>query len=329
MFIKAQSTETELPLLRDPARLDIQSILCPVDFSEFSFRALTYAASIARHFRSRLFVQHTVPVAPEAYIREIDEEATRESLQSELVKAGVGLGPLAAIRGPDPLEVHLLVNGGSVPSRILEGIEKHNIDLLVMGTHGHKGFSRLVLGSVTERMVHQATCPVLTVCHPERDFVPSGEPESIRLKTILLATDFSPYSDRALEYALKWSTEWSAKLILFHAVVELPPETQGRVDLFPELNPQFEKQIVEAWEKIQHYVPAEARDRCETSCEVRHGNAREEILRMAEQSGADLIVMGSRGLGLARTTWGSTISGVVRDGRFPVLAIRHLHETQE
>lgn len=326
MPFKALSAGAEPGLLRDPARLDIQTILCPVDFSEFSFRALTCAACIGRHFQSRLFVQHTIHLPPKAHLGEIEEVVTRELLQSELHRAGMQAAQASGLHSSELPEIHLLLNGGDIGGQILESIEKHNVDLLVMGTHGHKGFNRLMLGSVTERMVHEARCPVLVVSRPERGFVAPAEAEPVRLKTILLATDFSPNSDRALAYALKWAWEWSAKLILFHAVEEVPPNTHGRVDLFPEYNPYFDSQIAEAWETIQKQVPADADKRCEISYEVRHGNGKEEILQVAGEKRADVIVMGSKGLGMTAAAWGSTISGVVRDGRFPVLAVRHLHE---
>ena len=99
---------------------------------------------------------------------------------------------------------------------------------------------------------------------------------------------------------------------------------KGLIDLLPEYNPYFEKQVAEAWEKIRTQVPEAAQRRCEVAFEVCQGNAREQILQFAAERKPDLIVMGSRGLGRSSLAWGSTISGVVRDGRFPVLAIRHL-----
>src|SRR6266404_5737297 len=79
----------ETHLLRDPSGLNVQNILCPVDFSVFSVRALKYAASMARHFHARLFVQHTVYTPPEVNLADFDEAATRESLKAELLHAGV------------------------------------------------------------------------------------------------------------------------------------------------------------------------------------------------------------------------------------------------
>ena len=317
----------ETRLLRDPARLNIQNILCPVDFSEFSLRALKYAASMARHFDARLFVQHTIFTPPEAYLADIDEVATRESLEAELRRVGFETGIEKGPGGTGLPEIHLLVTGGRIVARILDNIEKNHIDLVVMGSHGRRGFSRVMLGSVTEQIVHQASCPVLVISHPEKGFFSQEKVQPIHLQTIIAATDFSPNSGLAVAHAIKWASEWHARLILFHAVEKLPPGTDGRVDLFPEYNPYFEKQIVKAWEDLRDVLPAEARNRREISFEVCHGSAKEQILQLARQKVADLIVMGSRGLGLTETNWGSTISGVVRNGQYPVLAIRQPNES--
>lgn len=313
-------------LSEEPAlgNLQIQNILCPVDFSEFSLRAFTYATGIARHFRSRLFLQHTVHLPSSVYPGNVEPTAASETLQAGRNRAAAEMRRLAAVARLELPELLMLVNEGDIRDHIFQSIEEHKIDLVVMGTHGRKGFNRLGLGSVTERIVHQAICPVLVVCRPLRDFVAPEELEPVRLKTVLLATDFSRNSDRALAYAVKWASEWSGKVILFHAVEEIPPQTPGRVDLFPEYNPSFEKQLAEARERIRMLLPAAAHQKCEISYEVRHGNAKEQILQVVEEKNADLIVMGSRGLGRSAVTWGSTISGVVRDGRFPVLAVRHL-----
>jgi nucleotide-binding universal stress UspA family protein len=171
-------------------------------------------------------------------------------------------------------------------------------------------------------MIHQAVCPVLVVSRPQKDFADPDQGE--RLRTILLATDFSTPSDGALAYALKWGCEWGARVVLFHGVQEAAPVMKGPVDLFPEYNPCFERQLASAWETLRHLVPETARQRCDLVYEVRQGHPRDEILRVAEEEGADLIITGARGTGRSGAPWGSVSSAVVRDGRFPVLVVREL-----
>ena len=304
--------------------LQIKNILCLVDFSECSRNAFNYATCIARYFRSKVFLQHTVPYPHTFFLEGATPTAVDETLQVARHGAERELHRLMDSAKVELPEISILLNEGDIRDRALQSIAERKIDLLVMGTHGHKGFTRLVLGSVAEQIVHEVTCPVLVVSHPRRDFVAPEQLQPVHLNTLLLATDFSAHSGRALAYALNWASEWSGKVILIHAVEKALTAVQGRVELFPEYNPYFEKQIAEAWEKILMQVPEGANKNCEVSYEIWHGNAKDKILEVAEKKNADLIVMGAKGLGKSEIVWGSTISGVVRDGRFPVLALRHL-----
>jgi nucleotide-binding universal stress UspA family protein len=303
-------------------RLQIKNILCPVDFSDFSGRALRYAIGLARHFGSRLFVQHTAQPSTYLFLGGMEANAGMVDIETQLQAAREEVRRMLISTGIDTSEATVLLNEGFVPPRILETISKERIDLLVMGTHGHRGFNRLVLGSVAENIIHQATCPVLVVNRPQKNFVDPDQGE--RLRTILLATDFSRHSDRALAYALKWGCEWGSKVVLLHAVEEAATDMRGMVDLFPEYNPYFERQVANAWEKIGHLVPEAARQWCQVFYEVRQGNPKNEILRVAEEQGADLIITGARGTGRSGAPWGSVSSTVVRDGRFPALVVRGL-----
>jgi nucleotide-binding universal stress UspA family protein len=303
------------------SQLQIKNILCPVDFSGFAQRALLYSIGLARHFGSRLFVQHTVQPAY-AYFGGPEPNALEIDIAVQLKRAREEIRKMLSDARIDSSEVTLLLNDGDVATRISETISKERIDLLVMGTHGHHGFNRLVLGSLTDGMIHASVCPVLVVSKPQDDFYDPEQGELFR--TILLATDFSAHSDRALAVALKWACEWSAKLVLFHAVQQTPSAMKGLVDLFPEYNPYFEKQVARAWEQIQSLVPEAARERCKAVYEVRHGQPKEEILRVAEEKAADLIVTGARGTGKPESPWGSVSSTVVRNGRWPVLVVRAL-----
>jgi universal stress protein A len=308
-------------------RLVVRNILCPVDFSEFSKRAIRYASEIAGHFGARLFVQHTVPI-PTALIPEGPAVvSTEEMLQMSREEAKKEIHGMISESGGGAKNVLVVVNAGDVKDHIVKTVGEQNIDLVVMGTHGHKGLSRLVLGSVAEHIIHEIVfCPVLVVSRPQAGFVAHQVAEPLQWKTILAPMDFSPDSGRALTHALRWAVEWKARVILFHAVEDPPPRMHGMIDLLPEFNPYFDKEVAEAWERIHSVIPEAARNRCELSYEVRQGNPREEILKFAEVVKPDLIVMGSRGSGKSSVVWGGTISGIVRDGRFPILAIRHLRD---
>jgi nucleotide-binding universal stress UspA family protein len=303
-------------------RLKIATILCPVDFSEFSQGAFQFAIALARHFGSRLLVQHTVQPPMHLFLEEraVNMSAVEQYFQDQLEGSREEIRRMLISNRVGFQEATILLNQGEVCERILETIAKEQVDLLVMGTHGRKGFNRLTLGSVSDGMTHQTACPTLVIGQPRAGFAAPGEQVTVRLRTILLATDFSAHSDRALTYALQWGREWNAKVIVLHAVPEIPPAMKGIVDLLPEYSSHFERQVTDTWVHIHRLIPDAAQHRCEVAYEVRHGNPKEEILRVAEEKGADLIVMGTRGGGSA-VPWGSVSSAVVPNGRFPVLVV--------
>jgi len=327
MSRKAASAIQTLPEEAWTSKLVVRNVLCPVDFSEFSSRAVRYASEIARHFGARLIVQHTVPF-PTVPIPEGLEVISRdEMLQVSREQAAKRLGKLLTESGAGDAQFLVRVNTGDVKDRIVQTVAEENVDLVVMGTHGHKGISRVVLGSVAEHIIHEVVfCPVLVVSRPQAGFLATHGAEPPLWKTILAPMDFSADSSRSLTHALRWAAEWNAKVILFHTVENPPRRMHGMIDLLPEFNPYFDKEVAEAGTRIHSLIPEAARSRCELHYEVRQGNPREEILRYAEEVKADLIVMGSRGNGKSSVIWGSTISGIVRDGRYPVLAIRHLYD---
>src|SRR5260370_24738725 len=93
-----------------------------------------------------------------------------------------------------------------------------------MGTHGRRGFDRLVLGSVTDRVMRTAPCPVLAICKPAHDSTATGEERRRvhHLSRILFCTDFSEASERALNYAISATADYNAALTLLHVLEEVP-----------------------------------------------------------------------------------------------------------
>jgi nucleotide-binding universal stress UspA family protein len=192
-------------------------------------------------------------------------------------------------------------------------------DLVVMGTHGHSGFVRWTLGSVTEKVLRRSPCPVLTVGPAGAGAVaPEGGPV---FKRILCALDFSPSSDRALRYALSLAQEADARLSLLH-VLDWPleePRDAGGFDLAG-----YRRRLEEeARERLRAAVPEAARDWCKPEERLEAGRPWQAIVRVAGELGAELIVMGVQGRGaLDLMLFGSTTHNVVREAACPVLTIR-------
>jgi nucleotide-binding universal stress UspA family protein len=146
-----------------PAPLSIRHIMVPHDFSDTAQRALEFALGIARPLRARVSVMFAYDVVaygfPEAPAVPTDsaqiERAARAALE-DVARRAQGTG----------VEVEGMLRRGVPWSEINAAAEETKVDLIVMGTHGRRGFARALLGSVAEKVVRTAPCPVLTVRGP-------------------------------------------------------------------------------------------------------------------------------------------------------------------
>jgi nucleotide-binding universal stress UspA family protein len=142
-------------LLLAPMSLVKKRILVPVDFSECSIQALHYAVHLAEPLGAQLIVLHVVePILHYAAGADILFEEQLRSARHELSRLLEGLGGV---------KLHMIVQEGSPYRAIADAADRLEAELIVMGTHGRKGVSRLFVGSVAERVLRMATCPVLTV----------------------------------------------------------------------------------------------------------------------------------------------------------------------
>jgi nucleotide-binding universal stress UspA family protein len=200
---------------------------------------------------------------------------------------------------------------------ILDYAAQIEADLVVIGTHGRTGFERLMLGSVTEKVVRKARCPVLTV--PRGAELAAGQPV---FRRVLCGVDFSDASDRALEYALSLAEEANGTLTLVHVLEWLgEPSLLGPSPF--DLQAYRRALTSEAQRLLESRVPADARDWCQATAVVREGKPYQELLRAATDTGADLLVLGVHGRGVIdRMLFGSTLQQVVRQAACPVLTVR-------
>jgi nucleotide-binding universal stress UspA family protein len=151
----------------------LNSILVATDFGDASDAALTYGRALARTFGSTLHVLH---VAENLFTRGIGGEgyiAVLPELQKDVEDAARRrLHELVVDNDPDRPPLKSIVVTSNTPAiAIVEYARAERIDLIVMGTHGRGAVAHLLMGSVAERVVRTAPCPVLTVRHPEHDFV--------------------------------------------------------------------------------------------------------------------------------------------------------------
>jgi len=151
----------------------LKQILVATDFSEPSDAALNYGRELARAFGAHLQILNVVDnltatmVGPEGYIGNLTE------MQRDVEEAArKKLGALISDEDRRELGANPILLTSSTPAyAIVNQAKEADIDLIVMGTHGRGGFGHLLMGSVAEKVVRSAPCPVLTVRHPEHEFV--------------------------------------------------------------------------------------------------------------------------------------------------------------
>ena len=154
--------------------IQITRVLCPIDFSEFSTKALDYALAFAEQFQASVVLVHVVEPAvyPETYM--LVPPALHE-MNQDLVKAGAKrLDKLSQERIADGILAQAQVRLGRPHFEICEAAKSLQADLIIIATHGYTGLKHVLLGSTAERVVRHAPCPVLTVRAPEHEFVPTA-----------------------------------------------------------------------------------------------------------------------------------------------------------
>ena len=161
--------------------IKIKNVLVATDFSEPSASALNYGREFARAFGAKLHVLHVVDnsmmlVGPEA----VGVDMAR--LQRELeAGAQLALDRSVTAEDLDQLRAATALRTGSSPAiEIADYAKRETIDLIVMGTHGRGPLGHLLMGSVAEKVVRIAPCPVLTLRHPEHEFIAPDALETVR-----------------------------------------------------------------------------------------------------------------------------------------------------
>lgn len=295
-------------------------VLIPTDGSEHAATAVDHALALGRTFDATVHAIHVVDTAGESGV--FGTGASDESVTERLETAGESA--LDAVRetatAEDDLETELV--HGEPTETIVDYAEEIDADVLVMGTHGRTGVRRYVAGSVTEGVVRHAAAPVLTVRADGRETTPGSFDE------VLLPTDGSPAAEAAVEHGLTMAGIADARVHVLN-VVDVSDTTGGAS---ASVATDLVDQLRESGQTAVDRVAAVAREAgFETTTSVVEGFPARDVLHYAEESGVDLIAMGSHGrTGVSRFLLGSTTERAIRHADVPVLAVntRHLSETE-
>ena len=297
-------------------RVQMKKILCATDFSDFSNYTIPYGVALAREFEAKLYICHVIDLSSIAIYGEFQLNPVDQ--QNRIKKQAAE--QLNELIGKQAVQWEPLITVGHVADEVSRLVEEKEIDLVIAATRGRSGLKRLILGSVTERLMRVLTCPLLVVHSPEHKFVDPVN-QKIRLKKILVGCDFSPDSDQAFQHALSLAQEFEADLHLAH-VIE-PSASSELLKPDKQLSAEIEQKLSQRLtEKLMAMVPQEARNWCTPETRILKGQPYEALGEYAKTNEMDMIVLGIRGHGLVKTLLlGSTTDRVARQAPCPVLSV--------
>ncbi len=299
--------------------LQIQNILLARDFSKVSDQALHYALDIARRTGSTLHVFYAQVLHEDPFSagERPEPAADLETIRDRLSMGGNG-EPLSDGEGKGIEIVEAVERDVAAAPAILNYADVHDIDVIVLGTHGRRGIRRLLLGSVAEEVVRRADQPVLTV----RGRAEEQPMSDLQIGRILVPVDFSDFSRKALRHARELSALYEASIDVLHVVEEKlhPAFYVGGVQSIYDVEPDIE---AKATDKLEEFVTNTPGPKTPVNRHVLFGRPAHGIADFVEDEGTDLIAMSTHGqTGLERFLLGSVAEKVVRHVECPVLTLK-------
>ena len=290
-------------------QIALKNILFATDFEISASRALPFAVALAKRYGAKLHAVHVIP--PEAYAL-----ASPESIERVLAEAGDFAGySLNQLLNPlrsHGLSCEALLGEGNVAEVVEKFAEERTADLLVVGTSSRMGLGKMFLGSVAEELIRESPCPVLTVGPHVTTLASSG------VQCIICATDFSPASTRAVNFAALLAAEYQAHLTLFHVL-------EGRLSTSTQFAVEFTER------RLREALPAEIELPFKPEVVVDTGAVADQIVNLAADLSADIIVMGAHGAGAfaeMASRLGSVVHRVVAFAPCPVLTVCDVHKLE-
>jgi nucleotide-binding universal stress UspA family protein len=297
-------------------KININKILCTTDLSELSNISLSAGVALAKEFNAKLYVCHIIDLTIQAAYGDV----VLAPLELQNQTTEYAFDHISRFIGDQDIDWEPLVTTGHPSDEISRLVSGHRIDLAVVATHGRSGLKRLVLGSVTERLMRILPCPLLIVRSLESDDT-AVQQFSLNIKKILVGCDFSPYSALAFQYGLSLAQEFESEVHLVH-VIETPAY-KGMMKFSVGQGEDFEKILhTQVKEKLLEMIPKESFTWCEPKIVLLAGHPYEEIIKHSLLNQIDLIVLGIRGRNLIEALFtGSTTDRVLRQSPCPVLSV--------
>lgn len=288
----------------------IDKILLPIDFSERCLAAARYTVpTLEKKFGSEVTVLHVLAPYVELGMGEPGMIPTAESSAERKAQRSRSLDLFLA-EELRMSRVKRILSEGDPARTIVEFARSENSDLIVIPTHGYGPFRRLLLGSVTSKVLHDADCAVWTGVHSEKE--PSGE--QLALNHILCAVDLGPHSAKALDWANRLAKEFGSKLTIVHVVASLDPRTEDYY-FAPEWRKYVLDQAKEDIEKLQQNVGTHA------DVDLEKGDISKSVSSVAENLKADLVVIGRGAAAGVLGRFRTHANAIIRLSPCPVVSV--------
>lgn len=298
----------------------LNKILVPIDFSEYSEYALTYANAFVQKFGGAIDCVHVVDMGfmndgavDGVYVSSADLHRSTEAIKAEAQTHLDHFVKKEHLLGTD-ITPHL--KSGHAGEEITQLADDLGSDIIILATHGRSGFDRLVFGSTCDKVVRTSKVPVLAIKHPEHEAL--NEDGSLKINAILCPLDFSEFSHSALPMAAMIAGGLGAKMILAHVV-------DARFD-YPEWTAQVainnSQELAKSAETNLQKAAADI-DGIEIETFVSIGVPHRELNEKIKESNIDLVVMPTHGRkGISHALLGSIAEKMVRTSSCPVLTVR-------
>lgn len=300
----------------------LNTIVYTTDFTPCSKQALPYALDLARRHNATLHLLHVYFTLTSGPVHALMTPEGSAGAEGKL-EADVFRLHEKSLEGLDTEGIELVpayLNGPIDTRGILSYARAHKADLMVMGTHGRRGFGHYLLGSVAEEVLRRASCPVFTVRPREDAQVPPAP-----IRKLLVPTDFSSQTEDVLRLAYALAQSYDAELHLLNVVEPLayPAPVTGLAtffDVVPDLNTRIKNHMNLLLRRAE---PLGMKAKVHVEC----GPPVSTILEYAEDGQFDLIVMGTHGrTGFSRLLLGSVAERVIRSAPVPVVAVQALSD---
>ena len=295
-------------------------ILLATDFSVCSTKAMEYACIWATNFQADLTIVHVVGNYAGM---DLDEAIVKTYIEEQIQQSHEKLEHMVIEAKQYIPGVQSRLVSGNPTEEICQVALESQADLMIMGTHGWTGYNRAVMESVTERVVCQAPCPVLTIRTQEEVNAEWVQPSVAQTpsvpKHILIPLDFSHCSLDAFEYATQIAKWFDASVTILHALEPLSYSLDLNL-----MQPVDDKQLRQSIEiRLSELADNLKKDGLSADYLLGAKPSVDNILGTSTDAKADLVVMGTHGRrGLSRVLMGSVTASILRRSSCPVLTVK-------